>query len=95
MIGVVLALVLAGAPTVSDREFDKVQPHWSRWHVQQVFDTTGHRTLMYADEHHRVLYKVYPASDGGLVMITYHGPLCQCNPYEGPYHVFEKSKTNR
>jgi hypothetical protein len=82
--------VIRGHGTVDRHEFDLAQVGWSRYHVQHVFDTEGHRTGMYADEHHRWLKKAYPADNGGVVVVVYRGPLCQCGPFVHPYHLFAK-----
>lgn len=95
MIAALLALMLAtGAPTVSNYEYNRVQPGMSRHRVQRIFDTTGHRRLMYADEHQRHLIKTYHANNGDTVVIEYVGPLESRTggPLAGPYHLKVKTR---
>lgn len=91
----VLAVALAaGAPTVSDHEYDIVGPGQSRAHVERIFDTHGKRVAMWATGHRRHLIKRYDAADGGYVVVEYVGPLCQCGPFVGPYRVKSKDRTS-
>lgn len=76
---------------VTQDQFDRIQPGWSRWHVQQVFGDEGKRVAMFATAHRRHLFKAYAAADGQVVRIEYVGPLCQCGPFVAPYHVWRKS----
>lgn len=94
MIAALLTIVLAaGAPTVSDHEYDRVESGWTRAHVQHVFDTTGTRTAMWATGHRRHLIKSYPAADGGTVTVEFVGPLT-AQPYEAPYRVKSKDRAS-
>jgi hypothetical protein len=87
-LGVVVLLPQPASAVPADR-FDQVQLHWSRHHVQRVFDGPGTRVVMWAGPHHRHLEKTYPADDGGTYVITYIGPLTS-RPFAGPYAVQSK-----
>jgi hypothetical protein len=92
VIAVILAVSLAAGGGVTPAQVEAAHAGQARAHVENVVfaGVHGHRVGMVATDERRILWKRYPMSNGNVVKATYYGPLCDCGPLVGPYHLRAK-----